>query len=140
MLRCYTQSSRRLWIVKSAQMKKKKTVHVLLDVCSNTDNQFKRIIDAVVEQDGPDMKRIIKQYCFGWCVLHDLMYHLKILATRFLQFNYARTNQFTNKCRAFSQLPSTTSIEEKPQLRNEKRIWKNGPKNSSTNIRRKIEK
>lgn len=37
-----------------------KTVHVLLDVCSNTGNQFKRIIDAV-EQDGPDMKKI-KQY------------------------------------------------------------------------------
>lgn len=36
------------------------TVDVLLDVCSNTGNQFKRIYDAV-EQDGSDLKRI-KQY------------------------------------------------------------------------------
>ncbi|KAI7906115.1 uncharacterized protein BX663DRAFT_483753 [Cokeromyces recurvatus] len=39
-----------------------KTIHVLLDVCNNTGNQLKRIIDAV-EQDGPDMKRT-KQYAF----------------------------------------------------------------------------
>ncbi|KAL0074772.1 hypothetical protein F4703DRAFT_1707320, partial [Phycomyces blakesleeanus] len=38
----------------------KKTVHVLLDVCNNTGNRFKRIIDAL-EQDDPDIK-MIKQY------------------------------------------------------------------------------
>ncbi|KAG2218849.1 hypothetical protein INT45_011273 [Circinella minor] len=34
-----------------------KTMDILLDVCNNTEQQFKRIIDAV-EQDGPDTKRI----------------------------------------------------------------------------------
>ncbi|KAG2194023.1 hypothetical protein INT47_009914 [Mucor saturninus] len=37
-----------------------RTVNALLDVFSNTNNQFKRIIDAV-ELDGQDLKRI-KQY------------------------------------------------------------------------------
>ena len=37
----------------------KKTVDALLDVCNNTGNQFKRMIEAI-EHDGQDMKRIKK--------------------------------------------------------------------------------
>ncbi|KAI7848338.1 hypothetical protein BDC45DRAFT_541050 [Circinella umbellata] len=41
--------------------KDEKTIDALLDVCSNAKSQFKRILDAVTDEDHPDVKRI-KQY------------------------------------------------------------------------------
>ena len=38
--------------------KDEKTIDALLDVCSNAESQFKRILDAVTDEDHPDVKRI----------------------------------------------------------------------------------